>query len=339
MVVRFITSSVMSSLKEEEFWGTEKDALGLNIVVKKGEQGDTVVTRHDVASRRKNKELKYEDFTEVIKERNTLGVKEENSDKPVTVKVEVEYFRKNDEEDVAVKKERNTFGVKMEKSDEPVTVKVEVESFRMKDEEEDIPLKEEEDVRVKEEKGAFVVKMEKEQHVRMKKPHRVKEKEQQISMKLKNKHVVGVTEKKRELWEKKLEHDVIKTKPSPPSIHRDMPGIMRRAAGRLKIPYPPAVKLEVSEAITTAQSTVEEEEKRALQKSFPIHRRHYSAPPPASTSLANEATTRSSFKGSRHSASQRRREKKRRSSSAAAPSSSPPDRRRRTDPVPPRKRT
>ncbi|XP_064803382.1 rho GTPase-activating protein gacV-like isoform X2 [Oncorhynchus masou masou] len=84
-------------VKEEEVCWTEKEALGLNIVVK---------------------EEKEEEDVTVKKEVEAVTVKEEEKD--VTVKEEKDTFRVKEEEDVTVKEEEEekaedaVFGVKME---------------------------------------------------------------------------------------------------------------------------------------------------------------------------------------------------------------------------------
>nr|XP_046194238.1 protein Ycf2-like [Oncorhynchus gorbuscha] len=141
--------------KEEEVCWTEKEALGLNVVVKEEEE-DVSVKGEEEAFRMKEVEEVEESFR---------WKEEEEGIEAVTVEEEgVEAFRmKNEEEeaitfkeeneDVIVKEEEEPFRVKDEEGIEAVTVKEEeVEAFRMKNEEEEaITFKEEnEDIIVKE---------------------------------------------------------------------------------------------------------------------------------------------------------------------------------------------
>ncbi|XP_036796596.1 uncharacterized protein LOC118938253 isoform X2 [Oncorhynchus mykiss] len=96
-------------VKEEEVCWTEKEALGLNIVVKEEKEEEDVTVKK-----------------EVVGEAVTVNKKEND----VTVKEEEDAFRVKEEEDVTVKEEDAVFGVKEEGE---ITV-------TLKDEEEEIDL-------------------------------------------------------------------------------------------------------------------------------------------------------------------------------------------------------
>ncbi|XP_031677099.1 vicilin-like seed storage protein At2g18540 [Oncorhynchus kisutch] len=137
MLFSELISPTMSSLSyfspaKEVCW-TQKESLGLNIIVK---EDDITVKGEEEAFRMKKEE--EEDI--IVKEENeTLGVKEEEGIQAVTVVKEVESFRmkKEEEEDIIVKEENETLGVKEEEGIQAVTVEEEVEAFRMKREEEE----------------------------------------------------------------------------------------------------------------------------------------------------------------------------------------------------------
>ncbi|XP_071210979.1 piggyBac transposable element-derived protein 4-like isoform X1 [Salvelinus alpinus] len=178
--------------KEEEVYWTEKEALGLNIVVKEeeeegvtvkeekspfgeeeGMEAVTVEEEEEEAFRMKKEEeenitLKDEGIT-VKYEKEHIVVKEEEGIEAVTVEEEeVDTFRmkeeaeeavkvKEEEEDVAVKKDKEPLGVG--EGIEAGRVEEEVEAFRMK-EEDVIGEKEEEPFREEEEADSIKVKEE-----------------------------------------------------------------------------------------------------------------------------------------------------------------------------------
>ncbi|XP_071215786.1 cilia- and flagella-associated protein 251-like isoform X3 [Salvelinus alpinus] len=133
-------------VKEEVICWTEKEALGLNIVVKEEKEEEDITVKQEV-------------------EGEAVTVKEEEKD--VTVKEEEDAFRVKEEEDVTVKEEEE------EKEVEDVTVKEEedVKEVTVK-EEEDVTVKEEEEEKeedavfgVKEEEGEITVTLEEEEEV------------------------------------------------------------------------------------------------------------------------------------------------------------------------------
>nr|XP_046187193.1 glutamic acid-rich protein-like isoform X3 [Oncorhynchus gorbuscha] len=111
-------------VKEEICW-TEKEALGLNIVVKEEKEEEDVTVKQEV-----------EGEAVTVKEDKYVSVKEE---KYVSVKEEEDSFRVKEEVDVAVKEEEDAvFGVEDDvKEDEDV--------FGMKDDEGEITVTLEED--------------------------------------------------------------------------------------------------------------------------------------------------------------------------------------------------
>ncbi|XP_045567027.1 zinc finger and SCAN domain-containing protein 21-like [Salmo salar] len=120
--------SFFSPAKEEEVCWKQKDALGLNIVVK---EDDITVKGEEEAFRIKKEEGEAITLKE---EEEHFGVEGVTA---VTVEKEVEAFRmkKEEEEAVIVKEENETLGV--EEGIEAVTVEEEeVEAFRIKKEEE-----------------------------------------------------------------------------------------------------------------------------------------------------------------------------------------------------------
>ncbi|XP_035602955.1 uncharacterized protein LOC118365109 isoform X3 [Oncorhynchus keta] len=94
-------------VKEEEVWWTQKEALGLNIVVKEEKEEEDVTVKK-----------------EVVGEAVTVNKKEND----VTVKEEEDVFRVKEEEDVTVKEEDAVFGVK-EEGEITVTLKDEEEEI------------------------------------------------------------------------------------------------------------------------------------------------------------------------------------------------------------------
>ncbi|XP_071233490.1 gelsolin-related protein of 125 kDa-like [Salvelinus alpinus] len=80
-------------VKEEDVYWTEKEALGLNIVVKDEKEEEDVTVKKEV-------------------EGEAVTVKEEEKD--VSVKEEADAFRVKEEEDVTVKEEDAVFGMKKE---------------------------------------------------------------------------------------------------------------------------------------------------------------------------------------------------------------------------------
>ncbi|KAM9492338.1 uncharacterized protein ACWYII_004233 isoform 1-T2 [Salvelinus alpinus] len=130
--------SYFSPAKEDEVCWTQKEALGLNIVVK---EDDITVKGEEEAFRMKKEE---EEAITLKEEEEHFGVEGVTA---VTVEKEVEAFRMKkeeeevitlkEEEDVTVKEENETLGVKEEEGIQAVTVEeAEVEAFRMKKEEE-----------------------------------------------------------------------------------------------------------------------------------------------------------------------------------------------------------
>ncbi|XP_052360382.1 uncharacterized protein LOC127920354 [Oncorhynchus keta] len=126
MLFSELISPTMSSLSyfspaKDVCW-TQKEALGLNVVVK---EDDITVKGEEEAFRMKKEE----------EEAITLKEEEEHFGVAVTVVKEVEAFRMK-EEVITLKEENDTLGVKEEEGIQSVTVEKEVEAFRMKEEEE-----------------------------------------------------------------------------------------------------------------------------------------------------------------------------------------------------------
>jgi hypothetical protein len=95
-------TSVSYSAEEEEVCWTEKEALGLNIVVKEEDEDITMQGEEGAFKTIKEEE---EDVT-VKEEKETFGDKEEEWIEAVTVeKGEVEAFKIKKEEDIILKKE------------------------------------------------------------------------------------------------------------------------------------------------------------------------------------------------------------------------------------------
>ncbi|XP_055763043.1 zinc finger and SCAN domain-containing protein 2-like [Salvelinus fontinalis] len=118
--------SYFSPAKEDEVCWTQKEALGLNIVVK---EDDITVKGEEEAFRMKKEEeeaitLKEEEDVIVKEENETLGVKEEEGIQAVTVEEEeVEAFRMKKEEEAAVRVKDEPFW----EEDEAVSRKEKVE--------------------------------------------------------------------------------------------------------------------------------------------------------------------------------------------------------------------
>ncbi|XP_052346162.1 glutamic acid-rich protein-like isoform X4 [Oncorhynchus keta] len=119
--------NISPPVKEEEVCWTEKEALGLNIVVKEEKEEEDVTVKQEVEG----------EAVTVKEEENDVSVKEEEND--VSVKEEEDSFRLKEEVDVAVKEEEDAvFGVEDDvKEDEDV--------FGMKDDEGEITVTLEED--------------------------------------------------------------------------------------------------------------------------------------------------------------------------------------------------